>query len=171
MMSLKSIWEVIMFIRVPKRNDINRLITLSKKFADEYDWAKKIPIGQIKNLNEAKEWLFGDKIFKVLVAEEKGFIIGYVGIKRYENGYEASILIDSDYRRTGIGKRLINEIFKLIPEEIEVEAWVADFNKLSLKVTPKMGFTFKKKLLDKELIPGREFYVHIFTRKGTKKVS
>ena len=82
--------------------------------------------------------------------------------------YEDSILIDSDNRGKGIGKRLTNEIFKMIPEEIVVEAWVADFNELSLEVTPKIGFNFKKKILEKEFIPGREFFVYIFTRAGEK---
>lgn len=159
-----------MNIRKPKKDDVNGLINLSKKFANEYKWAKEIPIGKINNVKKAKEWLFGNNVFKVLVAEEE-FLIGYVGIKKHENGYEASILIDSNYRGKGIGKSLTNQIFKMIPEEIEVEAWVADFNKLSLKITPRMGFDYKKKFLEKEFIPGREFYVYIFTRPGDKNKS
>jgi len=156
-----------MDIRKPNKDDVKGLINLSKKFANEYEWAKEIPIGKIIDIKEAKKWLFGNNVYKVLVAEEE-YIVGYVGIKEYEDSYEASILVDSDYRGEGIGKSLTNKIFKMIPEEIEVDAWVADFNKLSLKVTPRIGFDYKKKFLEKDFIPGREFYVYIFTRKGEK---
>lgn len=128
-----------MNIQKPNRDDVKGLINLSKKFANEYKWAKEIPIGKINNITKAKQWLFGNNIFKVLVAEEES-LIGYIGIKEHENIYEASILVDPNYRGKWIGKTLTNEIFKMIPENIEVEAWIADFNKLSLKVTPKMGF-------------------------------
>ena len=157
-----------MNIRAAKQDDIKGLINLSGEFSRENEWAEHIPIGRIDSHAEAEEWLFGDKIFKVLVAEDRGSLIGYLGIKKFKEGYEASILVDSKFRGQGIGKKLTDEIFKLIPREIEVEAWVADFNKESLKITPKLGFEFKSRFKEKNFIPGREFYVHVFTRQGGK---
>ena len=157
-----------MNIRAAKQDDIKGLINLSGKFSREHEWAKQVPIGSIDNYAKAEEWLFGENIFKVLVAEDKGSLIGYLGVKKYQEGYEASILVDSKFRGQGIGKRLTDEVFKLIPREIEVEAWVADFNEESLKITPKLGFKFKNKFKEKNFIPGREFYVHVFTRQGGK---
>ncbi len=156
----------LMIIRRPQERDIKDLIELSQEFAKEHDWADQIPIGTIRDQDTARYWLFGENVFKVLVAEAEGSIIGYFGIKEFEDSYGASLLIDADYRGQGVGKKLTDEVFKLVPSDIEVEAWVADFNKISLKTTPKMGFAFKKMFFETEYIPGREFYVHIFTRRG-----
>ncbi len=159
-----------MNIRKPSTDDINGLINLSRKYTKEHDWVKHIPIGQITNVSVAEDRLFGENVYQVLVAEENENLIGYIGIYKYDTCYGASILIDREYRGEGLGKRLTDELFKLIPEEIEVEAWVASFNKLSLKATPRMGFKLKERFLEKEFIPGREFYLHIFSRNGDKKM-
>lgn len=112
-----------MNIRKPREDDVYGLIRLSAKFAGEHDWAKDIPIGKIDDADKARERLFGSEIFEALVAEEES-VIGYVGVKKYEDRYEASILVDSDCR---------------------------------------------EKFLEKEFIPGKEFYVYVFTRNGEKE--
>ena len=157
-----------MIIRKPIERDIEGLIKLSNEFSNESDWGDKIPIGQINTQEIARKWLFGENIVKVLVTEITDEIVGYVCVRKYDEVYETSILINSNYRGKGIGKAMIDKLFSLISKDIEVEAWVADFNEVSLNVTPKLGFEFKKKLFEKDFIPGKEFYVHIFTRKGEK---
>ena len=158
-----------MNIREPEQRDIKGLIRLSKKFAGESEWAKDVPIGNIDNYSEAEKWLFGENIYRGLIAEDRELLIGYIGIKEYEEGYEASIIVDSEFQEKGVGRKLTNEIFKLIPQEIEVEAWVADFNEKSLAITPKLGFKLKEKFKESNFIPGKEFIVYIFTRKGEGK--
>ena len=158
-----------MVIRKPEQRDINGLVRLSKKFANKSEWAQDVPIGKIGNYSEAEKWLFGENIYRCLIAEDRGVLIGYIGVKEYEEGYEASIIVDSKYQGQGVGRKLTNEIFKLIPQEIEVEAWVADFNEKSLTITPKLGFKLKEKFKESNFIPGKEFTVYVFTRKGESK--
>jgi L-amino acid N-acyltransferase YncA len=154
-----------MIIRQPKESDIDKLINLSQEYAKENDWAGDIPIGKIDNKKKARERLFGENVYKALIAEDKGKLAGYIGVKKYDGGYEASILIQSDYRNIGLGKKLTDSIVELIPREIEVGAWVAEFNALSLKVTPKLGFEFEKKFIDTEHIPDKDFYVYVFKKR------
>ena len=158
-----------MVIRKPVQKDIDGLIELSNKFVQEFDWAEDIPIGNIDNYSKAEQWIFGENIYRSLIAEADGFVIGYIGVKKYKEGYEASIIVDSKYQGQGVGRKLTNEIFKLIPQEIEVEAWVADFNEKSLTITPKLGFKLKEKFKESNFIPGKEFTVYVFTRKGESK--
>ena len=161
-----------MEIRKPKKSDIEGLKRLSANFADEYEWGDKIPIGQIDTAKKAEERLFGDDIEEVLVAVDKERLIGYIAVNGYEyegeKGYEASILIDKDYRGQGLGRIMTDKIFSKMPVEIEAEAWVADFNQASLKATPKMGFELEDKFLEDEFIPGRKYHVYVFTRSGEK---
>ena len=77
--------------------------------------------------------------------------------------------LNLEFQGKGVGRKLTNEIFKLIPQEIEVEAWVADFNEKSLTITPKLGFKLKEKFKESNFIPGKEFTVYVFTRKGGGK--
>jgi len=153
-------------IRRPEQEDINGLIELSNKFRQEFEWAKDIPIGNIDNYSKAEQWLFGKNIYKSLIAEADGSVIGYIGVKEYKEGYEASIIVDSKYQSQGVGRKLTDRIFEEIPEEIEVEAWVADFNQKSLAITPKLGFKLKDKFKESNFIPGKEFTVYVYMRKG-----
>ncbi|TYB31572.1 MAG: GNAT family N-acetyltransferase [Candidatus Mcinerneyibacterium aminivorans] len=155
--------------RKPEKSDIAGLIRLSKEFSIESRWGHLIPVGQIYNIEEARENLFGSNIYECRVAKKKDKLIGYIAVKEHEKIYEASILVDSDYRKQGVGKNLTDNIFKSIPRDIEVEAWVADFNEASIKATPQMGFEFKKKIYETEYIPDKEFYVYIYSRYGDYK--
>ena len=152
--------------RKPKKIDISGLIKLSKEYSLESRWGHLIPVGQIYHIEEAKQNLLGNKIYECRIAEKEGNMIGYIAVKNHKKCYEASILVDSDYRKQGIGKELTDIAFKNIPSDVEVEAWVADFNKTSLKATPKMGFEFKRKVFETNFITDKNFYIHIFSRSG-----
>ena len=155
-----------MIIRKPEQEDIKGLINLSKKFSRQYKWAENIPVGRINTYCKAEDWLFGESIYRVLIACTKDKTIGYLGINEFKEGYEASILVDPEYQGQGVGRKLTDQVFKEIPEQVEVEAWVADFNKKSLDITPKLGFKLKRKFKEKNFIPDEEFTVYIFARRG-----
>ena len=92
-----------MIIRKPEQEDIKGLINLSKKFSRQYKWAENIPVGRINTYCKAEDWLFGESIYRVLIACTKDKTIGYLGINEFKEGYEASILVDPEYQgRNGI---------------------------------------------------------------------
>ncbi len=164
--------------RKPQKEDINNLIKLSTDFAADGKACSEMPIGKINTIEKAEQRLFGNNAYKVLCAidsektQEK--LAGFIGIYSYENTigkteYEASILLAKEYRKLGLGKDLCNWIFKEVPISIEVEAFVMEENVASLKASPKMGFKFKERFLDKEEFPGQEKWVSIFTRNGDLK--
>jgi RimJ/RimL family protein N-acetyltransferase len=155
-----------MIITFPQEKNIDELVELSGKFSLEHEWAGFIPIGNIKNRDDAAKRLFGENTVLALVAEDNSKLVGYIGIYKYDESYEASILIDDAYRKSGLGKRLCDEAFNKIPRNMEVEAWVGEFNSASINATPKMGFKLKRKFLETEFIPGREFMVYVFSRFG-----
>ena len=157
----------------PRKSHISDLILLSQKLTNEYEWGNKIPIGRIDNEEKAKEKLFGDNAHQVVVAQKDDRMIGFIGIYRHEYDdvkiYEASILIDKDNRQKGLGRRMCDEVFKLLSKDIEVVAFVADFNVHSINATPKMGFKLKEKFVEDEYEPCIGSTIYVFTRRGEKE--
>lgn len=137
-----------MIFRKPLKKDINDLIQLSKKFKNEYEWTAKVPIANIETKNQAEDSLFDKNIKHILVAEENDEMIAYLAIKRYQVdnriGHEASIIVHPDYRQQGLAKKMTEQLFKEIPKDIEVEAWVLKDNIPSIKTVKPLGFTFNR---------------------------
>lgn len=158
---------------LPNKRHIKDLILLSKKLTEEYEWGNRIPIGQINNEQKAEEKLFGENVEQVTVAEMDDKMVGFIGIYEYdindEKKYEASILIDKENRHKGLGGKMCDEAFKLLSKDIEVEAYVAGFNKNSVNATPKMGFKLKEKFVEEEYEPCKGFTIYVFTRRGEKE--
>jgi 8-oxo-dGTP pyrophosphatase MutT (NUDIX family)/L-amino acid N-acyltransferase YncA len=143
----------------PREADIRGLIGLSAAFASEHDWCATIPIGQIRTQEQARQRLLGENVMSAVVAvDAQGEMAGYFGIYKYEEGYEASILIRPDFRRSGLGREMTDRAFSFLPRGLLVEAWVAEFNQASIAATPRLGFTMDRKLED----AGR--VVTVFTR-------
>ncbi len=157
----------------PNNTHIKGLISLSKSFLKEFDWANSVPIGQIDTEEKARKKLFDKDVIAALLAEDNNNLVGFIGVYKYtynnEEGYEASILIDSNYRGIGLGKKLCDKVFEDVPNNIEVEAWVLDINKPSMKATPKMGFKLKKSLIIDDHEPLNGLKVNVFTRKGERQ--
>lgn len=137
-----------MIFRKPLKKDINDLIQLCKKFKNEYEWTAKVPIANIETKNQAEDSLFDKNIKHILVAEENDEMIAYLAIKRYQVdnriGHEASIIVHPDYRQQGLAKKMTEQLFKEIPKDIEVEAWVLKDNIPSIKTVKPLGFTFNR---------------------------
>jgi len=152
-----------MLFRKPKKLDISYLIKLSQNFKKEYEWTDVVPIANIDSKKKAKKRLFSDKIKHIIIAEEKDRMVGYLAVKRYEVdgevGYEASIIIHTDYRNQGLAKAMTEKLFQEIPQNIEVEAWVLDDNIPSIKTVKSLGFEFDRKFSGDER-------VKIFTKRG-----
>lgn len=79
-------------------------------------------------------------------------------IYRHSEGAALSILVSADYRQSGIGCRLTEDVFRALPQGVTVEAWVAACNQVSLRAVPALGFERSRILTDQ----GRA--VHVFVR-------
>jgi GNAT superfamily N-acetyltransferase len=140
----------------PKPRHIEDLTGLSQDFAGETEWASTIPIGRVGSKEEAASRLFGPEVLMARVAEtESGEMIGYFGVYRHPEAVHMSILVKAGYRRSGVGKQLVEAAFREIPEGLEVEAWVGAFNEASLSAVPRLGFDLTWVIEDR----GRTVYV------------
>lgn len=155
-----------MKFRKPILEDINDLKKISVKFKDEYNWAEDIPIANIDTNQKAKERLFSNNLESILIAEDNNKMVGYMAVKRFEvdqkTGYEASIIIDNDYRNMGLAKKMSEMVFHEISKNKEVEAWIHEDNIPSLKTVQSLGFKFKKHFEEDKKIK-------IFTKYGNRK--
>lgn len=80
---------------------------------------------------------------KFLVAEEMGKITGYIiGVKMGEKGIIISLAVHPDYRRKGYGKKLVEELVKIMDIKI-MELQVRIRNKRALKFYQSVGFERK----------------------------
>lgn len=154
-----------MLFRKPKKSDISYLIKLSQKFKNEYEWTDVVPIANIDSKKKAKKRLFADNIEHILIAEDNGKMVGYLAVKKFEVdgdiGYEASIIIHTEYRNQGLAKEMTEKLFQEIPKNIEVEAWVLKDNIPSIRTVKSLGFEFDRKFSgDKK--------VKIFVKRGNK---
>lgn len=145
----------------PRPRHVEGLAQLSRAFAEESSWASTIPIGRITDQREAFSRLFGQKVIAVRIAETpSGSVVGYVGVYHHPEVDHVSILVRADYRRTGLGRQLMDEVFDSLPEGLEIEAWVGAFNEVSLQAMSGLGFESDRMITDR----GRT--VHIFTRQS-----
>jgi GNAT superfamily N-acetyltransferase len=134
-------------------------VKLSQAFAREYAWAGDIPIGKISTIPRARQKLLGSKVVLAKVAQTNGgSFVGYAGVYRHPEGYDMSLLIDRAYRRSGIGRQLVESVFQALPAGLRVEAWVGDFNPDSLAATPNLGFRPDRTLVH------NQHTIHIFVR-------
>ncbi len=140
-----------MKIRIARKKDQSSLINLMK-LADnrEENWA----------IQRTNSYLENNKKL-ILIAEEKGELIGYVGIKKFEDNYARRFVNLEDYiwitwiavlpgiKKSGIGSKLLNAS----------ERYSKKFNKFGIvldcleKVLPfyfKLGYVVAGKYLDKK---------------------
>ncbi|MGM0445184.1 MAG: N-acetyltransferase family protein [Bacillota bacterium] len=155
-----------MKFRKPVLEDISELKNISAKFKDEYNWAEDIPIANIDTDQKAENRLFSNDLGSILIAEDNNKMVGYLAVKRFEveeeTGYEASIIIDTDYRNMGLAKKMTKMVFEEILKDKEVEAWIHEDNIPSLKTVQSLGFKFKKYFEEDKKIK-------IFTKYGNRQ--
>jgi len=157
-------WAIIlvgMKILEAKEEDLSSIVRLGKKLADfhhqidkYYSPSKKIE----KSLRKYLLGRFGKKNFKILIAKEKGKIIGFftgsiertrglVAPKKIGNIETAYIL--EKYRREGIGKRMFDKLIEWFKENKiqHIRLRVDSRNKIGLSAWKKFGFfEFRKEM-------------------------
>jgi ribosomal protein S18 acetylase RimI-like enzyme len=107
----------------------------------------------------AESKLFGSEVLVARVAETRsGLVVGYVGVYHHPEAVHMSILVGATYRRSGLGRRLVENAFGELPGGLGVEAWVGAFAEASLSAMPRLGFDLMRAVRDR----GRTVYV--FTR-------
>ncbi|MCP4541611.1 MAG: GNAT family N-acetyltransferase [Chloroflexi bacterium] len=150
-------------IIAPQQRHIQGLIHLSRAFACESQWAGSIPIGQIHTQEAATQKLFGDEVVTALIVEtDAREMVGYVGIYSHQEMAYISVMVEAAYRGKGVGKRLVQDAFGHVPSEMVVEAWIGEFNQLSLTTMPQMGFRLDRTIEDDDRL------VHVFIRQAEK---
>ncbi len=76
-----------------------------------------------------------------LVAQKDGVVVGYViGIAMGRKGVVISLAVSPEFRRKGIGSRLINEILDCLKSTEEVDVQVRIGNRSALKFYQSVGF-------------------------------
>ena len=99
-----------------------------------------------------------------LVSEEKGKIAGYIiGVKMGDKGIIISLAVHPEYRRKGHGKKLIEELAKIMDVSI-IEIQVRIGNKGALKFYRSIGF--ERKGIIPSYYGNGEDAVVMFMRKG-----
>ena len=79
-----------------------------------------------------------------MVAEENGYIIGNCGIiAAVGEGDICNVAVDKDFRKRGVGEKLVSEVMKAASKELNVEAFTLEVrasNKAAISLYEKLGF-------------------------------
>ena len=107
-------------IRLVEEKDILEIVTIYKYYAENtaisFEYIAPDFHEFLQRINKIKE------NYPFLVYEENHKIIGYAyaselkGRKAFNHSVEVSIYIDRDYRKSGIGKLLYNELEKILKQ-------------------------------------------------------
>jgi len=153
-------------IRKGTIKDIPKMIYLWKELMNYHETLDKTYYGLNKDaLSTWKTWITKEmkkKNFFVLLAEKNNKVIGYANgsiQKRppcftiQKNGYVEGAVVSSKYRRKGITKMLMDELFKWFKKQKVkfIELRVYSNNKTGLATWRKLGFKEKLKRMYKEL--------------------
>ena len=120
-----------------------------KEILKELDKSKKLRLnGFRKAINSSKE--------KFLVLEEKDKLIGFgdaVLSNKKRNAEVALIYVKREYRRKGIGKKLLKELLKWLKEKGESKVFVTmDIeNNSSINLNKQVGFRESIVIMEKKL--------------------
>ncbi len=120
-----------------------------KEILKELDKSKKLRLnGFRKAINSSKE--------KFLVLEEKDKLIGFgdaVLSNKKRNAEVALIYVKREYRRKGIGKKLLKELLKWLKEKGESKVFVTmDIeNNSSINLNKQAGFRESIVIMEKKL--------------------
>lgn len=160
-------------IRLAKLKDLDEIERLSQEAIVSSIPKRKLWLKEYTQKARAKEYedlkhtypLMRDKV-KVLVAELKGEIIGYLvlmlGVKDSSTGYPHAWIFDlfvkEEYRRKGVAKKLLK-----IAEDIAARSGyryigltVTSENTPAVNLYTKLGYLEERKVMVKELIGGDE---------------
>ena len=95
-----------------------------------------------------------------LVAEKDGEIIGFLDIWHFPDpghgavlGIIPSFIVSKNYRKMGIGDRLLEEAVKIAKQRKfrEFHVWTENENKIAIDLYKKHGFTNESLVLEREL--------------------
>jgi len=141
----------ILIIRPPKKNDLSKLLNFINELTDE---DAMIASATRKTLEDEKLWLEEtlediDRKRKVylLAFDKNDNLLGIVHVQK-ERGRrnhigQLGISVVKKSRGKGIGKKLMNEIFKLAKKELEIDQVVLtcfSINKPALGLYTSLGF-------------------------------
>jgi len=81
------------------------------------------PHGQLREAQRASARLLGRSVSAVWVAEtHMGKMVDYAGIYCHPRVADIPVLVPGNRRRRGLARRLVDNVFECLPQEMEVEA-------------------------------------------------
>ncbi len=149
---------------------------LSKSFAEELDWGQYAPIGKMHPADVFIEFYYSDKFVMGKVALNDDQVIAVVWLTEYPNDndgklWEASLLVDKAWRRSGVSKEIMFALREDIPVNKEIEMWVSEKNTASIKHCQAMGYEFRLREIVKDYHPVFDGeWAQKFTWQGVKKL-
>jgi ribosomal protein S18 acetylase RimI-like enzyme len=148
-------------IEEAKKKDINSLLKLVKEMTEYHlkfdDFYKEVE-EQKKDFKKLLSKKIGKRDFKVLIAKEKGQILGHaIGFirkapffaKPKRIGHLMHLIVKEKYRRKGIGRMLFEKILEWFKERgiKHIELNVDSRNEIAISAYKKYGFfEFQKRM-------------------------
>lgn len=158
-----------MEIRKAQQEDIKQIVSILLQIS-EIHYKKREKIFKKKDKNQIEKNLImtmNDQQMNVIVIFEKTVVYGVMiykikEVKNHINLNDSKVLwiddlgIDEKHRRLGIGKMLIQEIYKIAEtlkcERIELNCW--EFNKSAIEFYEEQGMKTQRRIMEIDLKRG-----------------
>jgi len=148
-----------MKIRLANKKDLNNYILIKNESLKEYSkiTQQSIKLTNLQIKKELTEGVSNPKRFLIVIGKDKriiGYLIGSILISEHQNyGYIDDIFILKEFRKKGLGVKLINDFIKKIKKKKvkRIRLGVNIKNKNAIKVYKKLGFKIRHYEMDKEL--------------------
>lgn len=134
-----------MLIRKIKKSDVEFIIDLMNeglKYNKKYDPQLYTGVSD-KDFRDKINQLNSNSL--ILVAEDRGTIVGYIlGLMKEKTGIIGDLVVSRKYRRKGIGKRLTNSMIKYFKENGCTKSKLNVFEKNTTAIKAYSRYGFKK---------------------------
>lgn len=140
---------------------------LSNQVRDEAFWGEHVTIGSFTTPDKFKEFFNSERFVFGKAGFIRGKLVGASWINLWSD-WEASVLVDRDWRRAGVAAKLVSRLQSEIDADKLVEIWIMEVNQPSIKLCERLGFDkIQRKFID-DYEPLNGYYCWEFKMHGTK---
>lgn len=146
-------------------NDLSRM---SNQVRAEAFWGEFVTIGKFTTPEKFVEYFNSDKYVFGKVGVIRGKAVGASWINLWDQ-WEASVLVDNQWRRAGVAAKIVNRLRTEIPEDKPVQIWIMEANQPSIKLCERLKFDKLRRELITDYKPLNGHYCWEFKMFGLKK--